>query len=76
MTHLPIPDHIPGKPGRRPQPDSLTGRLRALRVGEGYPTTRTDRNAFNTQLRRVRAETGARFVTQKIGGLVTVWRAE
>lgn len=60
--------------GRRLDPDSMAGRLRAMEVGDSMLLPHASRNGFSTQLYRIRQSHGFDFTTRQERGGTRVWR--
>lgn len=73
---IPIPPSRSTRPGRKCNPDTLSGRIRALKVGESLYDESQSRLASlaHAQVVNGRADPGFAYVTRKEGEGARIWR--
>jgi hypothetical protein len=74
--HIPIPPSRSTLPGRKRNPDTLSGRIRALKVGESLWDESHSRLAAiaHAQIVNGRVDPGFAYVTRKEGAGARIWR--
>lgn len=77
--NIPLPPSRSTLPGRKPNPDTISGKIRALDVGESlfFETRQSIVGGIAwKQVESKRAPDGAEYVTRRVGTGCRVWRTK